>query len=245
MGRLFISYSFKWMFQQTIITNHTCEYLNIQTLEHFKIMQKPKRKRRKKFKIGVTGGIGSGKTTVCRIFKTLGIPIYYADDRAKALMIEDKALIKSIKKIFGAAAYHKDGSLNREHIAGIAFGNKGKLALLNAAVHPAVAEDGKNWHRKQRSVPYTVKEAALLFEAGSYQQLDYIITVTAPEAIRIQRVIKRDKTTKKQVKARIDKQMPEAEKVKLSDFVIDNDGEQALIPQVVAIHRKLLELREK
>lgn len=208
-------------------------------------MKKTKRRYRKKFKIGVTGGIGSGKTTVCRIFETLGIPIYYADDRAKAIMIENKELIKTIKKIFGKEAYHKDGTLNRTHIAGIAFANKGKLALLNAAVHPAVAEDGKNWHRKQRRVPYTVKEAALLFEAGSYKQLDYVITVTAPEEIRIQRVINRDKTTKKQVKARIDKQMPEEEKVKLSDFVIDNDGEQALIPQVVAIHRKLLELREQ
>ena len=190
-------------------------------------------------KAGITGGIGSGKTTVCKIFEKLGIPVYYADDRAKKLMVEDPVIVDKIKSIFGKRAYHKSGSLYRKHIARIAFSKPEKLKLLNAVVHPAVAKDSADWTAAQKNVPYTLKEAALLIEAGSYKQLDKIIVVTAPEELRIQRVIKRDKTDKKSVKARIAKQMPEVEKLKYADFIIKNDGTESLIRQVWEIHQKL------
>lgn len=189
-------------------------------------------------KIGITGGIGSGKTTVCQIFETLGIPVYYADDRAKRLMTEDPILKRQIVELFGQEAYQKDGSLNRKHIADIVFNNKAQLARLNAAVHPAVGRDANAWHDAQNA-PYTLREAALLFEAGSFRQMDKVITVTAPEEVRIARVMKRDQTTEEAVRARMDKQMPEAEKVERADFVIHNDGKHSLISQVLDIHRQL------
>lgn len=191
-------------------------------------------------KIGITGGIGSGKTTVCKIFEALGIPVYYADDRAKWLMTNDSNLIASIKNLFGAAAYFENGELNRAHIAQIAFHDPQKLAQLNALVHPVVFSDSEQWQQAQQHVPYTIKEAALLYESGSYQKLDQIIVVTAPIEIRIQRVMDRDKTTYEAVEARLNKQMPEAEKVQKADFVIYNDGKQALLPQVLNIHQQLL-----
>lgn len=196
----------------------------------------------KKLKIGITGGIGSGKTTVCRIFETLGIPVYYADDRAKALMVENPDLIKRIKELFGEAAYLPDGSLNRAYIADIAFHNPLKLNELNAAVHPAVWLDGEAWHNAQTHAPYTLKEAALLFESGGNLLLDKIITVVAPEETRIERVLLRGGGTLKRsdIEARIAKQLPDEEKVKKSDFVIQNDGNQALIPQVLAIHNRIM-----
>ncbi|MEM1323566.1 MAG: dephospho-CoA kinase [Bacteroidota bacterium] len=193
-------------------------------------------------KIGITGGIGSGKTTVCQFFELFGIPVYYADPRAKALMTEDAALVEQVKTIFGEAAYLPDGSLNRKHIAGIAFQDKSRLALLNAAVHPAVARDGERWNAEQSDAPYTLKEAALLFESGSYEQLDKIITIFAPRELRLQRVLQRDQSDRADVEARMDQQMPEEEKLRLADYVIHNDGQKLLLPQVVAVHRQLLAL---
>ena len=155
-------------------------------------------------------------------------------------MVDDQNLIKEIKKIFGQEAYHKDGSLNRKHIAGIAFSDKDKLALLNAAVHPAVFNDGIEWHNAQENCPYTLKEAALLFESGSYKELDKVITVTAPENIRMERLLLRDQTTREAIKSRMDKQMPDAEKVNRADFIIYNDGELSLVLQVMNIHKTLV-----
>ncbi len=195
-------------------------------------------------KVGITGGIGSGKTTVCRIFETLGIPVYYADDRAKTIMVENKQVVNQVKDLFGAEAYLHDGSLNRQHIANIAFNDQQKLSQLNAVVHPAVFADGDQWHQQQMDVPYTLKEAALLFESGSYRQMDKLITVFAPEDLRIQRVLKRDDTYEEQVRQRIAKQMSDEEKTKLTDYVIYNDGQQALIPQVLKIHHQLKALAE-
>lgn len=189
--------------------------------------------------LGITGGIGSGKTTVCKIFETLGIPIYYADDRAKYLMSHDPDLITGIIDLFGPEAYLEPQVLNRTHIAQVAFNDKDKLAQLNALVHPAVGKDGLEWQAAQQDVPYTLKEAALLYESGSYRSLDKIIVVTAPLELRIERVMARDGSKLEDIEARISKQMPEAEKVNLADFVVYNDGEQALIPQVMSIHRQL------
>ncbi len=191
--------------------------------------------------IGITGGIGSGKTTVCQIFELLGIPVYYADERAKALMTSDKILKASVKQIFGDQAYFKNGRLNRKHIAAIAFNDKKKLEQLNQVVHPAVFRDSEQWISQQKA-PYTLKEAALLFESGSYKSLDKIITVTAPKELRIKRVIKRDKTTRAAVIARMNKQWPEEKKVEMADFVINNDGNSSLILQILQIHQKLIQL---
>lgn len=191
-------------------------------------------------KVGITGGIGSGKTTACQIFERLGIPVYYADAAAKRLMVEQNDLVKAIKQLFGSEAYYSDGSLNRLHIASIAFEDKSKLEQLNQLVHPAVARDSLIWHQNQEGVPYTLKEAALLFESGSYKALDYVIVVTAPETLRIQRVVERDQTTEAAVKARIKQQMPESEKVAMADFVIQNDSTQLLVPQIIGIHQELL-----
>lgn len=199
-------------------------------------------KQNSKLKIGITGGIGSGKTTVCKIFETLGIPIYYADDRAKWLMINDSNLIKRIKDLLGEKAYNEDGSLNRAFIANIVFQDKAKLEKLNAIVHPAVFIDGNDWHEAQKNVPYTLKEAALLFEGKGHQFLDKMITVTAPKELRIERVINRDKTTREAILARMDKQLPDEKKVEMADFVVYNDGKESLIDQVLKIHHQVLEL---
>ena len=190
-------------------------------------------------KVGITGGIGSGKTTVCKIFELLSIPVYYADDRAKWLMNNNPGLIKALKEAFGHEVYHQNGSLNRAYLANIIFNNKKALQKVNAIVHPVVGKDGHDWHEQQNNVSYTLKEAALFFENGTHKVMDYMITVTAPESMRIQRVIARDNTTKADVKARIDKQLPESEKASQSDFIIKNDGQNSLILQVLKIHQAL------
>lgn len=190
-------------------------------------------------KVGITGGIGSGKSSVCKIFEVLGVPIYYADDRAKALMTTNADLIAGIKERFGEAAY-LNGQLDRDYLAQQVFHNKEALAALNALVHPAVALDAARWHKEHLNAPYTLKEAALLFEAGSYKQLDKIIVVTAPKEIRIQRVMQRDNVTADQVEGRMNNQWPEEKKVALADYIIDNSGEQELIDQVMQLHQQLL-----
>ena len=190
-------------------------------------------------KIGITGGIGSGKTTVCKMFEVLGIPVYYADARAKALMTEDPILVAQIKDLLGKKVYQKDGSLDRKRIAKIVFNDKEKLTQLNSLVHPAVAIDGENWHKSQTDVSYTLKEAALLVESGSYKSMDYLISVWAPKELRIERVQIRDNTSREEVEARIDKQVPEIEKLKAADLVIINDENSSLIEQVMKIHKLL------
>jgi len=190
-------------------------------------------------RIGITGGIGSGKTTVCQIFATLGIPLYYADDRAKWLMQNDPQLVAALKDAFGEKTFTDQGTLDRAYLAEIVFNNQEQLNILNGLVHPAVREDGIQWDEQHLDTPYTLREAALLYESGIYQLLDQIITVTAPEALRIQRVTKRDGLSAEQVKARIEKQWPEEKKVELADFVIHNDGQHSLIRQVLQIHQQL------
>lgn len=190
-------------------------------------------------KIGITGGIGSGKTTVCRIFEQLGVPVYYADSRAKALMTQNKTIVEGITKLFGRNAYLHDGTLNNAHIASMAFNDNSLLASLNALVHPQVGIDFESWASKQKSA-YILKEAALLFESGSYKNLDAIIMVSAPENLRIERVLERDKTTHEAVIKRINNQWPESEKMQLSDYIIVNDGQSMLVPQVLNLHQKIL-----
>ncbi len=192
-------------------------------------------------RVGLTGGIGAGKSSVAKIFRLLGVPVYYADDRAKHLMNTEPELRKAIVELFGARAYGKDGRINRPYLAKEAFGNPEKLRALEAAVHPAVFRDTERWEEEHKDAPYTLREAALLFESGNYKNLDYIITVAAPEEVRIERVLKRDNVPRNAILARIRRQWPEEEKIERSDFVIINDGEHLLIPQVLDIHQKLLQ----
>lgn len=191
-------------------------------------------------KIGLTGGIGSGKSTVARIFEVLGIPVYYADDAAKRLMNEDQDLKNAIINEFGKESY-KDGMLDRSFLASRVFENKEKLALLNALTHPATLRDAGRWMKEQKT-PYAIKEAALIFESGSDKQLDYVIGVHSPEDLRINRTMTRDSINREEVQRRMDNQMDETEKMKLCDFVIHNDEEHPILPQVLALHRQLLEL---
>lgn len=190
-------------------------------------------------RVGITGGIGSGKTTVCQIFATLGIPIYYADVRAKELMVADAEVIQQIKSLFGDDAYHK-GQLNRKYIADRVFHDKNLLQQLNAIVHPAVFQDTLNWYQTHHDKAYTLYEAAIMYESGSYKLLDKIITVFAPLEDRIERTIQRDHISREEVLERIDKQLPEEEKMKRADFIIYNDHSQPLIEQVLTIHGQLL-----
>ncbi|MFT7588152.1 MAG: dephospho-CoA kinase [Limisphaerales bacterium] len=190
-------------------------------------------------KVGVTGGIGSGKTTICKMFETLCVPIYYADYRAKQLMVEDALLVEQIKTRFGNDIYNLDGDLNRSGLASIVFSDKGALADLNQLVHPAVFRDSIDWTEQHAEYPYTIKEAALLFESGSYKMLDKIVAVYAPQELRIKRVVHRDNTNKEEVLKRIEKQWPDEKKVALADFVIYNDGTQSLIAQVWELHLML------
>lgn len=200
-------------------------------------------------KIGITGGIGSGKTTVCRIFeRKWGIPVYYADDRAKWLMVNKPELVEAIKQEFGNDAYLSSGEINRAYISATVFGNQDKLLALNALVHPAVFVDGEEWMQaqEQTGVPYALKEAALLVETGSYQLMDKLIVVTAPLDIRIQRTMLRDNVDETAVRARIAKQLPDEDKIKLAHFVVHNDdGMERLEQQAGAIHTALLEKFEE
>lgn len=195
-------------------------------------------------KVGITGGIGSGKTTICKVFQSLGIPIYQADDAAKWLMQNNAELITAIKQAFGEEVYKEQNQLNRQQLAAIVFNNADALKKLNSLVHPAVHQHSETWMKEQAAnkVPYTLKEAALIFESGSYKLLDKVITVFAPQHIRLQRVVKRDKSTPEQVLARMEKQMSEIEKINLADYIIINDGEEMLLPQIYSIHQALSQL---
>ncbi|MCS7035987.1 MAG: dephospho-CoA kinase [Saprospiraceae bacterium] len=193
-------------------------------------------------RVGITGGIGSGKTTVCRLFSVLGIPVYDADYWAKWLIKNDPQVRRGVIALLGPEAYQADGAYNRAYVARRVFADANLLAALNAVVHPAVERHSRAWHEQQAlsGCPYTLKEAALLVESGSHRFLDALIVVTAPEEVRIRRVMERDGVAEEVVRARLRHQAPEAEKVALADFVILNDGQHALIPQVWRIHRTLV-----
>lgn len=192
-------------------------------------------------KIGITGGIGSGKTTVSQVFKLLNVPIYYADEAAKILMVNNIQIIAAIKKHFGKMAYLASGELNRVYIAEVVFNNQQQLQLLNSLVHPAVFEDFKNWSNQQNTA-YIIKEAALLFETNFYKLNDFNILVSAPLPLRIKNLIQRDNTTEKKLMAIIEKQMPELQKQKLANFIIINDEQSFIINQVLALHTHFLNI---
>ncbi len=188
-------------------------------------------------KVGLTGGIGSGKSTVARIFEVFGVPVYYADDEAKRLMNEDAKLKSAIQKSFGAGSYINE-ELDRKYLASVVFNDPGKLHQLNALVHPATLKDAAEWMLQQRTA-YLIKEAALIFESGSQDGLDYVIGVSAPRDLRIQRVMKRDGISQEEVVSRMDRQLSEDDKMKRCDFVIINDEQEMLLPQVIGLHERL------
>ena len=194
-------------------------------------------------KVGLTGGIGSGKTTVAKLFESLGIPVYYADDKTKYLMNNNAALKNSIIQHFGNEVY-KDGALNRKYLASIVFNDKKKLDLLNSLTHPITIIDADEWMNRQ-TTPYVIKEAALLFESGAAEKLDYVIGVYAPQHIRVQRVISRDKLPVEEVMKRITRQIDEEKKMKLCNFIITNNDKQLVIPQVLELDKKFRELSTK
>ncbi|RAW03301.1 dephospho-CoA kinase [Pseudochryseolinea flava] len=192
--------------------------------------------------IGITGGIGSGKSLVCKIFRVLGVPTYDADSRAKDLMTTDGILVSAIKKEFGELSYDQHGALNRQYLADRVFNRKEELAKLNSLVHPRVGIDYTRWSEAQK-FPYVLKEAALLFESSAYKSLDKIIVVSAPNEIRMARVLGRDKhRTAEQIASIMRNQMPEDDKLARADFVITNDETHPVIPQVLDLHRRFLML---
>jgi len=187
--------------------------------------------------IGLTGGIGSGKSTVAKIFAQFGIPVLDADATAKAIMNEDNSVKTKLIELFGTEAY-KESQLNRPYIAQLVFDDAFKLQQLNAIIHPITIQYAKDWALKQ-SAPYVIKEAALFFESGSAEGVDKIIGVTAPKHIRIQRVMQRDQISREEVIKRMEHQLEDSLKMKLCDWVIQNDEMHLLIPQVLAIHQSL------
>ena len=188
-------------------------------------------------KIGLTGGLGSGKSTVAHIFEVLGIPVYYADAASKRLMNDDAGIKAAVKNAFGDV--YPDDKLDRNRLATIVFKDAKKLELLNSIVHPATLKDAAEWMAIQKA-PYAIKEAALIFESGSNKSLDYVIGVQAPLELRLQRAMKRDTISREEAMARISKQMDEDEKLALCDYIIVNDEQQLVISQVLKLHEKLL-----
>lgn len=196
-------------------------------------------------RIGITGGMGAGKSTICKIFSRLGISIYDADSRAKWLMNNDPELKKAITDNFGWDSYTRKDELNREYLAKVVFNNEEKLAKLNSIVHPAVKTDYELWTVDHKDEPYSLKEAALLFESESYKSLHKVIVVTCPIETRIERIVKRDHVKKEDILKRIQNQSSDRERMNKADWVIYNDGVNSLINQAMDIHHTILSIREK
>ena len=193
-------------------------------------------------RIGLTGGMGCGKTTVANIFKTLGVPIYFADDAAKRLMHTDEKLKSELIKYFGSDVYI-NGQLNKSALSARVFGDRTKLNKLNSLVHPATIKDSQDWMEKQNAY-YSIKEAALIFESNSENFLDYIIGVSSPLNLRIKRIKARDSISQDEIIERMSNQLDEDLKMEKCDFIIENNEEKMLIPQVISMHNKILSLNK-
>ena len=188
--------------------------------------------------VGLTGGIGSGKSLIGEIFKRLGIPVFHADDEAKLFLSSDEVVIDQIKKEFGENIYTSQG-VDRKQLAGIIFNDQTALSKINAIIHPRVRQYFIEWKEKQNT-EYVIEEAAILFESNAYKELDITINVHTDELVRIKRVVERDKTSDEAVKSRMSNQLSDEERIKLADYTIYNDGTQMLLPQVLDIHNKIL-----
>jgi dephospho-CoA kinase len=191
------------------------------------------------FRIGITGGIGSGKSLVCSILEKLGTPVYYADREARRLMNTDADLVEAIKELLGDDAY-QEGELNRPEVGKRVFGNADLLKQLNQLVHPVVGNDFQTWCAIRENVPYVVEEAAILFESGAISHLDMSVLIYAPTELRIRRVMERDRISRQDVEQRMRSQMDEEEKKRLADRVILNDEKSLLLPRIVELHEGIL-----
>lgn len=191
-------------------------------------------------KIGITGGIGSGKTTVCKVFELLGVPVFYADDVAKSIMYTDPVLKSEILKAFGENSYSKNGDLNRSYISSIVFNDKHELEKLNSLVHPAVFRAFDTWVLSQKEASYVIKEAALLYESDAYKMCDQSILVISPIETRISRVKARDGISAEDIQLRMNRQLSDEQKMKFADHILNNDEKQLLIPQIIQLHQQFL-----
>jgi dephospho-CoA kinase len=191
-------------------------------------------------KVGITGGIGSGKTTVCKVFELLGIPVFYADDVAKSIMQTDQVLKTALLDTFGENSYTKDGMLNRAYISSIVFNDKQELEKLNSLVHPAVLRAFDNWVLDQHESPYVIKEAALLYESGGFKMCNKSILVIAPTLIKMNRVKLRDGVSEEDIQLRMNRQFSDEIKIKYADHILNNDEKQLLIPQIIQLHQQFL-----
>jgi len=188
-------------------------------------------------KVGITGGIGSGKTLICQIFEKLGAPVFYADDEAKKILNHDKNVVAKVSNVFGADIYDENG-INKAKLANVIFHNQEALDTINNIVHPEVKLRYKNW-LSTLNTPYAIEEAAILVETGSYKELDYTVLVYAPKELRISRAISRDGKTRQEIEKRMKNQMPDEEKFHKVDEVIYNDNARMVIPQILGIHERL------
>ncbi|MBP9160222.1 MAG: dephospho-CoA kinase [Flavobacteriales bacterium] len=188
------------------------------------------------FTVGLTGGIGSGKTTVCRVFSVLGIPVFNSDEQAKLLLQDDPEVKAAVLQLFGSSVYPA-GVLDRKALAQLVFNDPKALAGLNAIVHPAVRRAFKEWAESQQA-PYVINEAAILVETGAYPSFDRLVTVEAPEDVRLARVMARDGSPEEQVRQRMSNQATEAQRREVAHAVIENDGYSMVLPQVLALHEK-------
>lgn len=192
-------------------------------------------------KIGVTGGIGAGKSIICRMFEQLNIPVYDADSRAKWVMHHNKALREELAAAFGAEAYTVNGDLNRPYLAGVVFNNPERLAWLNKLVHPHVRTDFASWVESNAQAPYIIKEAALMYESEAWRQMDEIIAVFAPMPVRIKRILQRDPhRTEADIQAIMNKQLLEEEKMARAEHIVYNNDQQLIIPQVLRLHEQFV-----
>jgi dephospho-CoA kinase len=191
-------------------------------------------------KIGITGGIGSGKTTVCKVFELLGVPVFYADDVAKSIMHTDPILKSGILDAFGQNSYTQSGELNRNYISSIVFNDKHELEKLNSLVHPAVFRAFDAWVLSQKEASYVIKEAALLYESDAYKMCDQSILVISPIETRISRVKARDGISAEDIQLRMNRQFSDEQKMKFADHILNNDEKQLLIPQIIQLHQQFL-----
>lgn len=189
--------------------------------------------------VGLTGGIGSGKTTVAHIFEHLGVPVFEADEISKNIIDTDKSLQRQLRHLLGDSVVNEQGKIDRPLMASIIFGDKQLLAKTNALIHPAVGRNFKSWYLQQKA-PYIIREAAILFESNTYKDCDKIVVVTAPDDLRIKRVMDRSQLSRKQVLERMENQWPQEQKVEMADYVISNDLEHSVIKQVLQIHEDII-----
>ncbi|MCF2488367.1 dephospho-CoA kinase [Dyadobacter sp. CY347] len=190
--------------------------------------------------VGITGGIGSGKSVVCKLFSCLGIPVYNADSRAKWLTNHDPQIIESVVALLGDESYTKEGHYNTAYVSSLVFNNDDLLKKLNAIIHPVVMLDTADWVESHAAAPYVVKEAAIMNKAGDRNSLDYVVVVEAPLELRITRILQRDKRSEEQIRAIVKRQVSDDERKKVGDFFINNDEKSALIPQVMQLHQIFL-----